>query len=92
MTNNFKFIGRHELILGNTFVAKKELKPPYKEVPPQVDLQLWIIVCVYMLKLIPFSSGYYKLIYAVHKRLFLVVIASGYNQCPAVIIIIDFPN
>ncbi|GMY17601.1 tocopherol cyclase, chloroplastic [Fagus crenata] len=27
--------GRHELILGNTFIAEKELKPPNKEVPPQ---------------------------------------------------------
>jgi tocopherol cyclase len=26
---------RHELILGNTFIAEKELKPPNKEVPPQ---------------------------------------------------------
>ncbi|GLT52865.1 hypothetical protein SLA2020_261780 [Shorea laevis] len=26
---------RHELILGNTFNAEKELKPPNKEVPPQ---------------------------------------------------------
>ncbi|KAF5456495.1 hypothetical protein F2P56_025972 [Juglans regia] len=26
---------RHELVLGNTFVAEKELKPPNKEVPPQ---------------------------------------------------------
>ncbi|KAK9274229.1 hypothetical protein L1049_019043 [Liquidambar formosana] len=26
---------RHELILGNTFVAREQLKPPYKEVPPQ---------------------------------------------------------
>ncbi|KAK7858113.1 tocopherol cyclase [Quercus suber] len=27
---------RHELILGNTFIAEKELKPPNKEVPPQL--------------------------------------------------------
>lgn len=85
MTNNFQFVGRHELIIGNTFVGETESKPPYKEVPPQVDLQLWIIVCVY-------TSGFYKLIYAVHKRFLMVVIASGYNQCPVVIIIIDFPN
>ncbi|KAE8056602.1 hypothetical protein FH972_013357 [Carpinus fangiana] len=29
------FEGRHELMLGNTFIAEKELKPPNKEVPPQ---------------------------------------------------------
>ncbi|KAF8393395.1 hypothetical protein HHK36_021638 [Tetracentron sinense] len=26
---------RHELTLGNTFTARKDLQPPYKEVPPQ---------------------------------------------------------
>lgn len=31
-----KCIGRHELVLGNTFVAKPNSKPPNKEVPPQV--------------------------------------------------------
>lgn len=36
----FQFTGRHELMLGSTFVADTELKPPNKEVPPQVDPSL----------------------------------------------------
>lgn len=31
-------LGRHELILGNTFVAEKDSRPPNKEVPPQVRI------------------------------------------------------
>jgi len=33
--------------LGNTFIAEKELKPPNKEVPPQVDAPLWIFIFVH---------------------------------------------
>ncbi|KAG6770621.1 hypothetical protein POTOM_026308 [Populus tomentosa] len=29
---------RHELMLGNTFVVQKDMQPPTKEVPPQVDM------------------------------------------------------
>ncbi|KAJ6915002.1 hypothetical protein NC651_017091 [Populus alba x Populus x berolinensis] len=29
---------RHELMLGNTFAVQKDMQPPTKEVPPQVDM------------------------------------------------------
>lgn len=41
-------IGRHELVLGNTFIAEKGSKPPNKEVPPQVDIssiQIFLFNC-----------------------------------------------
>lgn len=31
-------VDRHELMLGNTFVAQKNMQPPKKEIPPQVDM------------------------------------------------------
>lgn len=34
-------LGRHELALGNTFIAEKGSKPPNKEVPPEVDIYLY---------------------------------------------------
>lgn len=33
-------LGRHELMLGNTFVARDNSKSPNKETPPQVDMFL----------------------------------------------------
>lgn len=36
-------LGRHELALGNTFVAQKDLQPPNKEVPPEVFFFHWIL-------------------------------------------------
>lgn len=38
LIENLFNIGRHELVLGNTFVAEKGMQPPTKEVPPQVDM------------------------------------------------------
>ena len=34
-------IGRHELMLGNTFIVQKGMQPPNKEVPPKVALLSW---------------------------------------------------
>lgn len=37
-------LGRHELMLGNTFVARDNLKSPKKETPPQVYMILMIFL------------------------------------------------
>lgn len=37
-------LGRHELMLGNTFVARDYLKSPNKETPPQVNMILMIFL------------------------------------------------
>jgi len=36
----FEWLGRNELMLGNTFAAKQNSKPPNKEVPPKVGLYI----------------------------------------------------
>lgn len=31
-------VARHELMLGNTFVAQENMRPPKKEIPPEVSI------------------------------------------------------
>jgi hypothetical protein len=55
-------------MLGNTFAAKQNSKPPNKEVPPKVGLYiifqctvmtLWLMVCISQLKLQIFVTRLY---------------------------------
>ena len=38
-------LGRHELMLGNTFEPNQNSKPPNKEVPPQVFIPSFNLIC-----------------------------------------------